>query len=56
MTDAEIARLSAFKGMSEHDFIQQFTRLRHDRRALVLQEKADGSCCFRKAGSRAPAP
>jgi len=46
VTDAEIAKLAAFKHMSEHDFIQQFTRLRHDRRALVLQEKADGSCVF----------
>ena len=46
MTDAEIARLAAFKHMSEHDFIQQFTRLRHDRRGLVLQEKPDGSCVF----------
>jgi len=32
--------------MSEHDFIQQFMRLRHDRRGLALQEKADGSCIF----------
>jgi len=46
VTDAEIARLAAFKGMSEHDFIQQFTRLRHDRRGLVLQEKPDGACVF----------
>jgi Fe-S-cluster containining protein len=46
VTDAEIARLAAFKHMCEHDFIQQFTRLRHDRRGLVLQEKPDGSCVF----------
>jgi Fe-S-cluster containining protein len=46
VTDAEIARLAAFKGMSEHDFIQQFTRLRHDRLGLVLQEMPDGSCVF----------
>jgi Fe-S-cluster containining protein len=46
VTEAEIARLAAFKGMSEHDVIQQFTRLRHDRRGLVLQEKPDGSCVF----------
>ena len=32
--------------MGEHDFIQQFTRLRNDRRGLVLQEKPDGSCVF----------
>jgi Fe-S-cluster containining protein len=46
VTDAEIVRLASFKGLSEHDFIQQFTRLRHDRRGLVLQEKPDGSCVF----------
>ena len=32
--------------MGEHDFIQQFPRLRNDRRGLVLQEKPDGSCVF----------
>lgn len=46
MTDAEIARLAAFKSMSEHDLIQEFMRLRHDRRGLVLQEKPDGECVF----------
>jgi len=46
VTDAEIARLAAFQGISEHEFIQQFTRLRHDRRGLVLEEKSDGSCVF----------
>ena len=46
VTDAEIARLAAFKGMSENEFIQQFTRLRHDRRGLVLQERPDASCVF----------
>jgi len=46
VSDAEIARLAAFNNVSEHDFIQQFTRLRHDRRGLVLQEKPDGSCVF----------
>lgn len=46
LTDAEIARLAAFKGMNEHDFIQQFTRLREDRRGLALQEKPNGECVF----------
>jgi Fe-S-cluster containining protein len=46
VTDGEITRLAAFKGISEHAFIQQFTRLRHDRRGLALQEKPDGSCVF----------
>jgi uncharacterized protein len=46
LTDAEITRLAAFKGMSEHDFIKRFSRLRHDRRGLVLQEKPYGPCVF----------
>ena len=46
VTEAEIARLAAFKHLSEYEFIQQFTRLRHDRRGLVLQEKPDGACVF----------
>ncbi len=46
LTEAEIARLAAFKGMDEHEFIQQFTRLTADRRGLALQDKADGSCIF----------
>jgi Fe-S-cluster containining protein len=46
LTDAEIARLAAFKGLSEHEFIQRFTRLRHDRRGLALQEKPNHECIF----------
>jgi Fe-S-cluster containining protein len=46
VTVAEIARLAAFKHVSDYDFIQQFTRLRHDRRGLALQENSDGSCVF----------
>lgn len=38
--------MAAFKGLSEYDFIQQFTRLRHDRRGLSLLEKANGECIF----------
>jgi Fe-S-cluster containining protein len=46
LSDAEIVRLAAFKGLSEHDFIQQFTRLRWDRGGLALQEQPDGACIF----------
>ena len=46
LTDAEITRLAAFKGLSEHDFIQQFTRLRDDRCGLSLVEKPNGECVF----------
>lgn len=46
MTDAELARLAAFKGLSEFDFIQQFTRLNPDRQGLSLLEKPNGECIF----------
>jgi Fe-S-cluster containining protein len=32
--------------MSEFDFIQEFTRLRADRRGLALKDKANGECIF----------
>ena len=46
LSDAEISRLAAFKKISESEFIQQFTRLRSDRRGLVLQDKPNGECIF----------
>jgi uncharacterized protein len=46
LSNAEISQLAAFKGISENEFIQQFTRLRWDRGGLALQEKPDGGCIF----------
>jgi Fe-S-cluster containining protein len=46
LTDAEISRLAEFKGLSEVDFIQQFTRLTNDRRGLALIDKENGECIF----------
>jgi len=46
LSDEEITRLAAFKGLSEHDFIQQFAKLRPDRRGLALKEQPDGACIF----------
>ena len=46
LSEAEITRLAAFKGVSEHDFIQQFTRLRPDKRGLALKDQPDGACIF----------
>ena len=46
LSNEEITRLAAFKGLSEADFIQQFMRLRWDRGGLALQEKPDGGCVF----------
>jgi hypothetical protein len=44
-----ITRLAQFKGLSEHDFIQQFTRLRRNRDGLALGEQPDGACILWKA-------
>ena len=44
--EGEIARLATFKGLSEHEFIQKYTRLRQDRSGLALQEKPNGECIF----------
>ena len=46
LTDEEITRLAAFKGLGEPDFIQQFTRVRPDRRGLSLLDKPNGECIF----------
>ncbi len=56
LTDAEIARLAAFRGVTEDDFIQQFTRLRQDRQGLALQEKPDGACIFLEGNDCAVQP
>jgi Fe-S-cluster containining protein len=56
LSDEEITRLAAFKGLSEHDFIQQFAKLRADRRGLALKEQPDGSCIFLEGDNCAVQP
>jgi hypothetical protein len=46
LCEAEIAAMAAFLGLSEHDFIQRFTQLRHDWKGLALQEKPNAECTF----------
>lgn len=46
MSEVEITRLAQFLGLSEHDFIQQYTRLNADRKGLALQDKPNGECIF----------
>jgi Fe-S-cluster containining protein len=46
LSEAEITRLAQFRGLAERDFIEQFTRLRADRRGLALLDKANGECVF----------
>lgn len=41
---ADVTRIAEFLRLSEHDFVQRYTRLQHDRRGLALQEKLDGAC------------
>jgi Fe-S-cluster containining protein len=44
--EAEIISISNFLGLSEHDFIQQYTRLRPNRDGLALIDKPNGECFF----------
>src|SRR4051794_3601147 len=46
LDDVEITALAKFKGLSEFDFIQQYTRLHTDRRSLSLIEKPNHECIF----------
>jgi Fe-S-cluster containining protein len=56
LTEAEITRLAAFKGMTEPEFIQSFTRLTHDRRGLALMDQPNGDCVFLTDGNCAVQP
>ena len=51
LTGDEVSRLAAFMGLSEFDFIQQYTRLRADRSGLALMDKPSGECISSKAGT-----
>ncbi|HEX4086649.1 MAG TPA: YkgJ family cysteine cluster protein [Chthoniobacteraceae bacterium] len=46
LTDEDITAIAAELRMSEWNFIQQYTRLRPDRRGLALNEQPDGACVF----------
>jgi len=46
VSDAEIARMAAFLGMDEAEFIDSQTELAPDRMGLVLKSRADGACLF----------
>ena len=46
LADGEIARMAAFKGLTEVEFIQRFTRLTQDRQGLSLEDKPNGECVF----------
>jgi hypothetical protein len=44
--EAEIGPIARHIGLSEHDFIQRYTRLRPNRDGLALIDKPNGECHF----------
>jgi Fe-S-cluster containining protein len=42
----DISALADFIGISEHEFIQRYTRLRPQRDGLALLDKPNGECLF----------
>jgi Fe-S-cluster containining protein len=46
ITGLEIVRMAGCLGISEHDFIQAFTRVNADRSGLALADKDSGECIF----------
>ena len=51
VSDAEIARIAAFLGMDEADFIANETEVAPDRKGLMLKSLADGSCAYLTSGN-----
>ena len=46
VSDAEIARIAAFLGRTEQDFIDRETEIAPDRRSLILKSRPDGACAY----------
>ena len=46
VSDKEITAIASFLEMPENEFIQQYTRLRANRRSLSLIDQSDGACIF----------
>ena len=46
VSDAEIARIAAFLGMAEAEFIERETEVAPDRKSLILKSRPDGSCAY----------
>jgi len=46
VSDREITAIASFLKMPEELFIEQFTRLRANRRGLSLIDQPDGACIF----------
>lgn len=52
VNEAEIARIAAFLGQSEADFIAHETDVAPDRRSLMLRNTSDGVCVWLDAQNR----
>jgi len=50
--DSEIAQIASFLGMAEHEFIQEFTRIRSNRMGLSLIDKHSSSKCIMLDGDQ----
>ena len=46
VSDTEIARIAAFLGMGEKEFINCETEVSPDRKGLILKSRADGACAW----------
>ena len=46
VSEAEVAGIAAFLGMSESDFIECETEIAPDRKSLMLKSLPDGSCAY----------
>ena len=51
VSDAEIARIAAFLGMPEADFIANESEVAPDWKSLVLKSRADGACAYLTPGN-----
>lgn len=52
VNEAEIARIAAFLGQDEADFIAHETELAPDRRSLMLRNTPAGACVWLEANNR----
>ena len=46
VSEEEIARIAAFLGMTESDFIKTETEVAPDRTGLILKSRPDGACAY----------
>ena len=46
ISQTDVPEIAAHLGISEHEFIQNFTRLRPSRDGLALIDQPDGACIF----------